>query len=547
MSKITRLLFLSCLSILFCLWPVRAYSLAEPASQDNLEIRSARSDIVGGLLKIEVSFSQDVSSFQKSELVYRLYNNQGRPSGYRNKSFDPNSPKSSLIFFFTKNELTDSSAIEYYLRLVDEKGERLKSASARLDLTPMQKFSQAQEQIKKLEDDKQELENKKKEYEETIRTLLAQQKIGQLQLDSVKMVTDDKIIMVFTTDKPGRIRARISGPSNFNKLFESSGFQKRHVVVFDGLGQSTTYDMEVFPLDHLSNNQEMTAQKLDSMREPRLKITTLKRIERPNYAITQKRTTENGIEFEVTLSEQDGYVEIDYAPIDKTTRTVGVSKSISAIKQDDDGVPVGELKTAGVHSYSLSSLQSDTSYLISVRAINRYGRSFFNPATSNNSITATYTTLPTPPEFDFADDVSLEITPLGITMKWKAKSKPTEAKVIALFSDKGEYAGPATTLDPEITATIGAYRLPGIISAAISKKETPVLKAWMKNDRGIEKWRTFKVSFLPLNKQAIQASELPEPQRTEVANLIGEMLKDKDKKVNWTRLAKIGLGILALF
>jgi hypothetical protein len=499
-------------------------------------------------LVITYKFNKSVASLAQSQLSYRKVTSTG--STERQIPFVTPAPNNMTFSFkVPQSEFDGSDRIEFQAKLINGAGATVfTSQQSSFDLGF---YKNSADQIRKANDKAATLDTQVTDLKSQLASSNSKLDAAQKSLNTVTkgfepervnyvrdFPTDRRIVVVFNTGGiPGRIKATIEGPNGFNKPVPSENISTDHVIVFDGLTPSTSYQIKAVALK-LEDKSEITPSAINAISEPRLKITTKPDIAPPVASFTVSPSFDR-LKVSVT-SDQDAFAEISYVPLDANSAPIMSERNqVGSIRQDEFFSYTGDKRVAGgikATDFTLADLKENTQYTVTVRLVNQIGK------TPSQALVANPRTSVKPTPFEFAKAVNVELSPLGVKVVWRSTTNAKEAKLQVV------YEGDATvTIDKP--ATISGNEITGNIDVAsvvqmIKKDKVPILRLIMSDGSGPMLQRDLQVSFvMPKNAEIKANTALTDPA---VKNTLLDVTNkiESGKGVDWKKLLGSGLSMV---
>lgn len=326
-------------------------------------------------LKVSIDFNRDVSNLTQSKLKYQITTLTNDQIAEREIGFSPLTSSQKLEFVIPKADLERSKEIEYFAVLARPTQiiktfpknnvdlafyqEQLKTVKNKLEQTESSLKTNT-EKLVSAEKDLTETKIKLNAKQTELNQILEGIRPTSIVFDKENLVTDDKIAVSFTTNKPTKIRATIKNAS-FNKTIDTENVSSKHTVIFDGLSQNTQYKIDAVALDLATNNPIDTV-AVNSEGNEKLKISTKNRINPPSANITHDASS-NNIKIKVK-PDQNVFAEILYTQLDESGAPIGRTQKIGAIKQDSVGIFSSDENVSGgsEKDFDLANLKENTKY-----------------------------------------------------------------------------------------------------------------------------------------------------------------------------------------
>jgi flagellar motor protein MotB len=345
---------------------------------------------------------------------------------------------------------------------------------------------------------------------------------------------DRRASVTFTTDALARVAARLKevGGREYPELRSELGTV--HTFHWDGLAPEREYRLSVAAFD-LSEQQRAAASgsSLDFKTTPPDSGPIF------TFAAEPNARTSSSVSFSYTLSEP-AYVTLECRQrvSKKSVETIPCrTPQVGKVELNDVRKPVGELKSAGVHTVTVDGLDPDSEYVFKPLAYDDRGLELQNPISSPIYGTAS--------RLDFDGPVNLELAPTKVRISWKTTTEPREARARLLFPDGEDFGGkPATYVASErrVVTEIPLADLVRAVAADPKSAKPPTIEATMTGDTG-PLVRHFTVSVVVPTATA----NLSQDQRNAVQALGEAITSPNRKKVAWKDLLELGLPVLLSF
>lgn len=502
-----------------------------------------------GGLKLTFSFNQKVETYVNSVLSVTPYKMDGTAD------FPTQPPPltplagNKIEFLFPSAKLKDVSAIEYRLTLRDGTGiQAYQSSLLKLDAGPISEYGKRVEEISKLNSQlmsaladaaqKQQLLNSYGTVQAT-----------QIEFKNVAFATDAKLVLAYKLDAAGAIKVKLTSTSNppvISPREFTTSFGAPTIVVFDKLVSGEKYRVEADIVRVGAKPGENLMMNKTNVQE----VST----EKPADPISLSGISAEaeGDTIKVSFaSTADGLVQIKYAQkIDDFSE--GTPLYRGQITKDDNGKPQGgeKITVAGPNVFSLDHVQTGKKYAIEIIATNKHGFDSL-PKSAVVTITATKALA-----FDSSQPLSATITPLGITLDWKATIKPKDASFIVLFDNKTWSGGKTETIGDDllISLTLPVQKLGEVLANTNDDKKKndpkPILRAQMtdaKTGKTINQdiRLAYSIPTKPEVDKARADGAITEQTKRDLYSVIENAVPSKN--VNWGKLISTGLSILFKF
>lgn len=508
-----------------------------------INLKSVKQEISDGKLKIDFEYEQDITAFAKSQLFYQKFNSFGadgqlQPVSYTNLL---SADRTKFTFLVPSDALNEAVAIEFFMDLSDSQT-IIKSPKIKADVKYLMDLNQIKKDKIVLSDENQKLRNDIEQRNQTIATLSAKIIPKTIVLEERKMLSDEKVILLFRTNVAGKIKATINGPKTYSDTQISKVVSDKHLIEFTGLqAGGGEYIVEAVALDVNDGDKEIPKVKATFDSYSKLKFKTpLEAINKPTLTINAESKTSNSIDVKVNL-DQNGFVEVTCQEIlDQSKGTKGRLQQIGKLDLNEFRMPTGDF-VQNEKVFVCKDLNPNTSHIVTVKAVNEFGKESL-PQTVNTSVI----TKKIPEPFEFADVLSVEMGPLGIVMKWSATSVPDAdtSFLDVLFDDENfKVTKKAEVSGTSFTAQLSSIdELVSVINKSLITKKQPVFRVRMKQGN-TERTRSLKVAFVLPSKQAVINSDLSKEEKVQILNVIKNA--QNGKKVDWNNLLKSGLSLLA--
>lgn len=485
-----------------------------------------------GNLQITYDFSGDISKYNTSKLTYQKLTGGGAAFPETSVPFvTPLETTNRLTFNIPASSLSDGAKLIAWVTVTDAATSVYASPKSQIDLRYYNELIQTSTTNQKLLADNQNLQGQLTKAQGDLNTILEGNQPQHVFFNQRHLVADEKIVVSFTTDRPGRIRATINGPSGWTTTKDSENVSTQHVIIFDGLRHDTDYEIKAEALA-LKDKQPIPGVSLLPANEGRLKIRTTAQGTPPTVTPAYKAYPDH---ISVSLSpDQKIFYEIQYREVlDSSSGKYGKAQRVGLIQAGDFGTYTGESVDAGsTQTFNLPDVKESSLYEIIVRAVNANGKT---PPTVLSSV------LPTPKkaaDFNFAHAVNVVMTPLNAQVKWDATTAIKEAFLEIVYDGDVTYVGTkkASVTGNTVTATLET----GDIAKILGKDKSPTFRLRMSDGTNTIE-RDFQFMYIMPTKAAIDANKsLDATTRKALLDVAGK-IENKDG-INWRTLLTTGLG-----
>ena len=521
-------------------------------------------------LIVTYKFNRSVATLTRSRLFYNKVSTLGGSSGTSER--ESASGAATLVFKIPQSAFEVADRIDFQVNLINAVGTTIyTSATSSFDSSFYKSFKnevrQLNEKASALRNTVTGLEAKNNDlvkerdaantkYEDAQRSLNVVTRglePTRVNLVQVNLVSDDRIVVTFTTEAgvPGRILATIEGPENFKRNVPSDNLSTQHVISFEGLKDATQYRIKAVALK--LDKAEIPSSLVDSNGDERLKVRTKERLIPPvsSFALTPSYDR-----IKVTVNtDQKVFAEVSYQPLDSTGSPIKSElKQIGSIRQDEFGRYSGErvVNANTAEDISLVDLKENTQYKVVVRLVNEFGK------TPSNLLEKISRTAVKPTPFDFTKVVNVQMSPVGVKVTWYSTTKALNARLQVFYEgdNSGPQSNPVTqsnTASQSLTVDNKAEvkdnnQIIGVIDTSqvaemISKSKVPIIRLIMTDGTGQPLQRDLQVTFvLPKNSDVKSLNTLAEPVKSTLLEITKKVEGD-GKGIDWKKLISTGFSM----
>lgn len=504
-------------------------------------------------LEIQYLFDQVVTPYSESTLKYKLIKNDGSSFPWESLEFTDSSTNRTFIFVVPSDQIgsNDVTKVEFQLALKRRNNRRITNTHKTfVDLT---QYKTKETEINSLNSSNTDLEAEKNNLEENLTTVKTQNGILQqslnkilkgnqpefIEFEQLEFVTDDKIAVSFRTDKPGRIKATLTGGGLQPKIRTPNDVSELHTVIFESLNDQTEYRIKAEALS-LEEREPIKGVSISADQTPSLKITTKDNIDPPN-ASAEVKTSHN--EFEVTInSNKKVFAEVSYTPIaENDSPQSGKTKKEGVINKNKIGKFSGDqvVESNTPTKITLNGLEPNTQYVISVRLVTEEGK------TPSSTIQRVKRTDPIPKEFNFDKAINVQMSPIGIKVSWNSTLKPDTANLDVIYEASSGSPTKLTLSDTKTTITdkkiSGNIGIPDVMTM-IQRKAVPIIRVIMTKDKKTIQ-RDFQVSFyVPTQNEIANNTQLTGDIKTAVEK-VSRKMSNGNNRIKWKNVLKSGLSL----
>lgn len=387
--------------------------------------------------------------------------------------------------------------------------------------------------------DKEALTERLKAVDKTLPTSI---KPGQIEIH------DDKVFAEFLLNTKGTVVVSVFKKGNTRPDIEkiSSNYDKNPIVQIQPLLPDQDYYIVATIVDYAGKE---TATKATNEIFDQLNIHTKKRIERPNIQLNTPVLSSDAITVPIISDDSRIAASYSYYKIiksnDQRNRILSGSYNTSITQNKFGKIE----QVSAISEIKIPNLQSQTDYDLDVIFYNEYGK-------ISQTFSKTYTTSSKPVELNFIGGLNINLNVLKTTISWKTTKKATEAFVNFETSDgKTDIQTKADIKNDScfVVLDFDSYNKILGLKTKNTLSEMPVINAIVKDDNGLQKKASFKISFSIPSQQEIATSNgvgLTEDKKKalkESASEISKLISGENpsgNKIKWNKIVEIGLPIV---
>lgn len=515
-------------------------SYGQPVTLRSVSITSDSS------LKIHYLFSSDVSNFQTSRLNYQttsssaaIANSEVSRSVAANGSviFD----KNRITYDIPFDKLSDINRVDASITLLDSKGSEIyTSPETAIDISQIRLLRLQKGEFDRVKNELEEEKRKNVDLGNRINSLVARRQATQIEY-AEHVVSHNRIAIRYVLNNIGAIRVTLSSAvPGSSTISLTSKYSDSPVVEFTDLSENREYSVRAEILDIADpsktvNYSNERAIRTESMRD-KLNLTNFARTPSADGLVIAFNSDEMGvgeIEFCQRLSDFQ----------------CGVARMVSNRKVETDtlGRQKGLEIRSGKNEFVLDGAVSGKSYKVIIRAFNRHGR--LTDFDAGDILVPEVKKL----AFETSSPLSVDASPLGITLSWKANFKPRDANFIVTFDGNGIFTSDRSLAkiseSGEVSITLPVDEFARILANTNNPQkknvERPRLRAQMTDESNNSVWQELRFSYsLPTKTQIAEARQknlISEAQKKEIENVVDNTIEGR--KVDWSKIFKTGLSI----
>ncbi len=524
------------LSIIVLILVVQSFAIAQLGSS---QLQGFEADIVNGKFHIAYHLQSPLPLAVTAQLSYHIVAKTGFLSPEKILSPTASVPAnaSDIGFDIPLDDLISANKLVFVVRINGATGTLYTSPISELNVSYLDDLKAEKGRTADLSTQLQTALDTIKARDGTIASFNLHTQASNVVWKATPFITDSRIVTQFDLDFPGKLLTTITCQGMEVKTDRSKSISKTQSVSFDGIPENTPCQLEAEILKITDDSK--TGVKINGTTDGRLNIRTKARID--NIHLQPTFTAGSDTISVGLVADQAGFVQIDYAElINPTTGDLGEVKHRGQLSTNEFGSPSGEPIKTGPNPFTLDGLKPGKTYSIKVQARNIFGQELATPITTSLATNAS------PVALAFSKDpLKIEVTPLGVTVTWKANLEPKEAFFEVVFGDQpgDTFTRKATVAGTTVSAILPVDQLAGVIAATKDKKAIPILRVRMTDGgSGQPIIRDTQVSFtLPTDPQKVKDSTLSPDAQKQLTDVMANA--KPGKKVNWTNLLLSGLSI----
>ncbi|MEC5171299.1 hypothetical protein [Chryseobacterium nepalense] len=356
------------------------------------------------------------------------------------------------------------------------------------------------------------------------------------------VVLDNKIFIQFHLNKKGFVRTKVFRTPNSKEpeTVLDSNYDESPIFKFTNLSSDTNYYITATILTY--DGREIKTVSFNDF--DKLKQKTLSPIDHPNISLSVAKVTDSKISIPIVTSKPVNY-KYTYSKIqnnfgERTLIQVGTYNS--AIEPDQFG-HVDNVNY--LDNITIDNLQPQTEYDIKFTFYDENGN--FYEKTTN------YKTQDKPLNLEFVDGVKVNYNILKSIISWKFTKKPSSAYINFQTEDGRTLVNTkADILKDSCYVELDANTFKNLINAANTQKGSglPKINVVMIDENGSKKELSFEVKIsIPSEDEINSARNITENEKGEMVKSTKQVRdylngKKSDGKIDWAKIAKIGVPLL---
>lgn len=492
-------------------------------------------------LKHSLTFNVDTAPYEKSKMWFtKIDSNKTR--GLRTEAVTEKPVGKSISFKIPLAHLADAEFVELETSLIDSSDQVIwRAPSTSVTFSAINESRKQKDALTTLESKLKQSEADNTRKDGIIASIVAKSQARQINYTgSPKFLSDVKVILQFDLDVVGVVRGTIRStdaqPSIAPRTLDSAA-SDHPILRFDGLSERGNYEIVASIVD-ISDGKE-TDKKV------RVAIQAKSRVN--DLALTDLKLVPEDEKLKLTFTaNQSGFVEIKYAEA-KDTFEVGTPETLKQMGLDVFENPTGDAIKEGTNIFYLDRVKPGKKYMVTINGMNAFGKRMPGAISTSNAVMVEPIKLLA---FDPGEPVAADISPLNVTLSWKASQKPKIA-TFAVIIDRDTVASRSTeqfTDDLKISLQLPADQIVKLFTTTNDpSKPKPKFRASMidaKTGQTIFQDIRF-VYTLPTQAEVTKAADNNQINKQTKDDLIDVIKNAKqNKKVDWSKLVSTGLSIL---